>query len=61
MVAILTEEQKIQLDGREFRPYSYFNPIQDSIGNWIISLEEINECTDPELEWVKSLPLIEFQ
>ena len=57
-VAILTETQKNQLIGQQFAPDSYFNPIQDEDGNWIISIEEI-QATD--IQWVKELPLIEFK
>jgi hypothetical protein len=40
---------------------SYFNPIQDANDNWVISTEEINFCTNPEFQWVKYLPLIEYK
>jgi hypothetical protein len=56
-VGLLTEVQKNELVGVQYTLDSYFNPIQDSNDNWIISLEEI-EATD--IEWVKELPLIEF-
>ncbi len=36
----------------------FYNPIQDINDNWIISEEEINQST---LEWLKSLPLTEYQ
>ena len=55
-VALLTEQQKDSLVGVEYAPDSFFNPIQDKNGNWIISLEEVNQCS---IEWVKELPLIE--
>jgi hypothetical protein len=57
-VAILTETQKNQLIGQQYAPDSYFNPIQDKDGNWIISIEE-TQATD--IQWVKNLPLIEFK
>jgi hypothetical protein len=38
-------------------PYSYFNPIQDANDNWIISQEEVDQCS---FKWVKALPLIEY-
>jgi hypothetical protein len=57
-VVKLTAEQAEQIKGAEFAPDSYFNPIQDKHGNWIISLEEVEQC---DIEWVKSLPLIEFE
>jgi hypothetical protein len=59
-VGLLTLEQKEELVGQKFAPDSYFNPIQDTNNDWIISIEEINQCINPEFQWVKDLPLIEF-
>ncbi len=58
LVGLLTEEQKNQLVGQQYAPDSYFNPIQDEDGNWIISIEEV-QATD--IQWVKELTLIEFK
>ena len=52
-VGLLTELQKDSLLGQEFAPDSYFNPIQDANDNWIISVEEIEFCVNPEFQWVK--------
>jgi hypothetical protein len=57
IVAQLTTEQAEQLQGVEFKPDSFFNPILDANGNYIISLEEVEQC---DIEWVKELPLIEY-
>ena len=57
LVAQLTEEQAVELSTIEFVPDTFFNPIQDINNIWIISLEEVNQCS---IEWVKELPLIEF-
>lgn len=61
-VGLLTLEQKEELVGQMFAPDSYFNPIQDGNepSNWIISIEEINFCVNPDFLWVKDLPLIEW-
>jgi|688.fasta_scaffold194106_4 hypothetical protein len=56
-VAKLTPEQAEQLKGTEFAPDSYFNPIVDKHGNYIISLEEVEQC---DIEWVKDLEMIIF-
>jgi hypothetical protein len=61
LVALLTENEKNQLVGQKYTTDSYFNPIQDIDNNWIISVEEINYCTEENFEWVKDLPLIEWQ
>lgn len=59
-VALLTETQKEQLVGQQYASDSYFNPIQDENDNWVISIEEINQCNNPELQWVKNLTLINY-
>jgi hypothetical protein len=59
-VGLLTESQKNELLGQLYAPDSYFNPIQDANDDWIISVEEINQCVTPEFQWVKDLPLIEY-
>lgn len=60
LVALLTETQKNELVGQLYAPDSYFNPIQDGDGNWIISTQEQEFCTNPEFLWVKNLPLIPY-
>jgi hypothetical protein len=60
-VGLLTLEQKDSLVGQLYTEDSYFNPIQDIDNNWIISLEEIEYCSNPKFMWVKELPLIEFK
>ena len=57
LVAELTEAEAVELATVEFIPDNFFNPIQDINGTWIISLQEVDQCT---IEWVKELPLIEF-
>jgi hypothetical protein len=60
LVGLLTESQKDSLVGQLYDEDSYFNPIQDIDNNWIISTEEIQFCVNPEFQWVKTLPLIEY-
>lgn len=59
-VGLLTEVQKDELVGQMYDEDSYFNPIQDLNDNWIISVEEMEQCTNSLFMWVKNLPLIEF-
>lgn len=58
IVAKLTTEQAQQLKGLEFIKDNRFNPILDRNGNYIISLEEVEQCS---LEWVKQLPQIIYE
>jgi hypothetical protein len=60
IVGLLTIEQKDQLIGVEVQYDWYFNPVQDGNGDWIISTQEIDNNTNPDVMWVKDLPLIEY-
>jgi hypothetical protein len=60
-VGLLTTEQKNSLLLQEFAPDSYFNSIQDINENWVISVEEMANCTNEEFIWVKDLPLIIYE
>jgi hypothetical protein len=60
-VGLLTLEQKDQLVGQWYDSDSFFNPLEDVNDNWIISVEEINQCVNPEFIWVKDLPLIPYE
>jgi hypothetical protein len=61
LVGLLTVEQKDSLVGQMYDEDSFFNPITDLDENWIISVEEIDQCVNPEFQWVKTLPLIEYK
>ena len=58
IVAKLTQEQAEQLKEKEVVKDNYFNPILDADGNYIISLEEVEQS---DIEWVKDLPQIEYK
>jgi hypothetical protein len=60
IVGLLTIEQKEQLVGVEVQYDWYFNPVEDGNGDWIISTQEIDNNTNPDVMWVKDLPLIEW-
>jgi hypothetical protein len=60
-VVLLTGAQKDELIGQLYEEDSYFNPIQDLNDNWIISVEEIEQCVTPEFMWVKELTLIPYE
>jgi len=59
-VGLLTETQKDNLVRQLYDEDSYFNPILDDFDNWIISVEEMDFCVNPEFQWVKDLPLIDY-
>lgn len=60
IVLKLTTEQKALIEGQEYAPNSLFNPIQDGNEppNWVITTQEAEQCTNPDFQWVKELPLI---
>lgn len=58
---ILTKEQFIKIAGKEFAKDSYFNPILDADGDIVISEEEVEQCTNPDFQFVKDLPQKEFK
>jgi hypothetical protein len=60
-VGLLTETQKDELIGQLYDEDSYFNPITDAENRWIISVEEMEQCVNPEFMWVKDLPLIPYE
>lgn len=60
-VGLLTEAEKDSLVGQLYDDDSYFNPIQDISDQWIISVEEMDFCVNPEFMWVKDLQLIPYE
>ena len=60
-VGLLTETQKDSLIGQLYDEDSYFNPIADLYDRYIISVEEMEFCVNPEFMWVKDLPLIPYE
>lgn len=61
IVYLLTEEQKVLLEGREFAKDSFFKPIDDANGNWVITEEEVSIASCEDILWVKDLPQIEYK
>ena len=60
-VILLTLEQKEQIEGRKFTTDSYFLPIEDEDGNWVVSTIEQDLCTNPDFDWIKRCPQIEYK
>lgn len=57
---LLTTQQKDLLVGQFFAPSSMFNPVQDVNGDWFISYQEVNQCVNPDFDWVKLLPQMAY-
>ena len=60
-VILLTPEQAESLEGRMFTLDSYFLIQQDIDDNYFITVFEMEHCTNPELQWIKKCPLIEYK
>ena len=69
MIAILTQQQKDILVGKQFDGVCFFNPIQDLNLNWIISEIEYYYCLglwyldelNSELVFIKDLSLTIYE
>lgn len=61
LVGLLTIEQKDSLIGQMYDEDSFFNAILDLYDRYIISVEEMEFCVNPEFMWVKDLPLIPYE
>lgn len=60
-VAVLTEKEKILINGQSFDfGSSFFNVIVDNFGNYVVSAQEIENVKDKNYFWLKSLELIEY-
>jgi hypothetical protein len=59
-VAKITKEKANFLAGKSYAPASHYNPIQDCDGDWVISIEEIEQTLVQDLFWVKELPLSDW-
>ena len=59
-VGLLTIIQKDTLIGEMVSPDWYFYPIQMTDGEWVISTQEMEASEFPELDWVKTLPLVDW-
>jgi hypothetical protein len=60
-VGLLTELQKDELIGQLYAPDSFFNPITDAENRWVISIEEMEQCVNPDFIWVKDLEMIAYE
>lgn len=60
-VGLLTELQKDEVWGQQYMDDSYMYPIQDINLNWIISIEEMEQCVNPEFMWIKDLDMIPYE
>ena len=57
----LTQDQAESLKGRMFTIDSYFLVQEDADGNSFITTFEADHCTNPELQWIKKCPKIEYK
>jgi hypothetical protein len=58
---LLTTQQAEEITNRKFAPDSYFSPHQDLDNNWVVSVFEQEHCTNPDFDWIKKCPRIEYK
>lgn len=58
-IALINIRQLRQLWQQQLAPHWTFNPTINKYGNVFISEEEIANITNPNFDWVKSLPLVD--
>ena len=54
-------EQKDSLMGIYFKEHQAFSPMEDVNDNWCLGLETANQTINPDFQWVKTLPEIDFE
>lgn len=59
-VAALTVEQFRALYDKTLNTGWKFNPIAMPDGSYCVTEQEINECNNQDLDWIKSLPLVDY-
>ena len=60
-VKLLTTEQKDSIIDIYFKTDHVFSPILDVNDNWCLGLETANQTSNPDFQWVKTLPEIDFE
>ena len=60
-VAIITVGQKNSLLNQRLDKETYFNPTKNANDKWVISKEEIEQCTNEGFEFLNDLELTEHE
>lgn len=58
---IPTIAQKNALIGKPFKASTNYNPIEDSLGRWLLTESQVDECTNEEFMFVKLFAKVEFE
>jgi len=59
-VRLLSDAQAAALTAQYFAPNSQYNPVLDGLGRWIISEQEVQQTTNPDFLWVKTVQIIPY-
>lgn len=59
-VVVVSKTRANKLKGEDFTRDSYFNPILDSLGRWVVSKEEVDMLTDSQFIYLKTMPVIRY-
>lgn len=61
LVTILTQEQYEQVHLKELQTNHAFFCNKDASDNWTLEKIQIDQIQNEEFQWLKELPLVEFQ
>lgn len=57
---VISNTRANKLKGEDYMPGVYFNPIKDSLGRWVISIEEVINNKDTNFYYLKTMPVIRY-
>jgi hypothetical protein len=60
-VGLLTDEEKEALEGKQYAPKKYFTPLEDTDGNFVLPLKQINKNQNTDFWWLIHLQKIDYK
>jgi|688.fasta_scaffold173310_2 hypothetical protein len=57
----LSIEQKEEIQDKMYFDNCYFNPIEDINGDFFITQQEVDDCTNNNFLWIKELELNDYE
>ena len=60
-VGLLADEEKEALEGKQYAPKKYFTPLEDTDGNFVLPLKQINKNQNTDFWWLIHLQKIDYK
>lgn len=57
----LNLQQKDILQIKRFDGVQFYNPVLDNNDEYFISIQEVEQTTNPDTLWVKDLPIVDIE